>query len=91
MKNGTKTVHELKTDPGCFQAMARGKKTFEIRYDDRGYKAGDRLHLRETQFTGEEMKAGSPLIYTGQEEWLLVRYIMRGPTYGLKEGWVIMS
>jgi hypothetical protein len=37
------------------------------------------------------MKAGKALVYTGREEWMLVRYILRGPLYGLQEGWVIIS
>lgn len=82
---------ELKTDHKVFEATFRGKKRFEIRYDDRGYKVDDVLLLRETQYTGEEMKAGQPLIYTGREMPARVRYILRGPIYGLKEGWVIMD
>jgi hypothetical protein len=41
------TTHELKTTPGPFQAIWEGRKTFEIRYDDRGYQTGDKLDLRE--------------------------------------------
>jgi hypothetical protein len=84
-------IHELKTDTEVFTAFADGMKTFEIRFDDRDFKVGDLLLLKETQHTGEEMKDGKPLIYTGQEDWLKVRYILRGPIYGLREGWVIMS
>ena len=52
--------HELKTDPDVFDEVARGEKTFEIRYNDRNFQIGDRLTLRRTDFTGEEMKAGKP-------------------------------
>lgn len=40
-------THELKTAPGYFQMVWDGRKTFEIRYDDRGYQRGDHLVLRE--------------------------------------------
>lgn len=83
--------HILKTDPEVFKAMEEGRKNFEIRFDDRDFKVGDQLHLLETQFTGEEMKAGKPLVFTGGENWMRVRYILRGPAYGLQAGWVIMS
>jgi hypothetical protein len=41
------TRHELKTWPAYFQQVWTGKKTFEIRYDDRGYQRGDHVVLRE--------------------------------------------
>lgn len=84
-------THELKTDPEVFEALHQGNKTFEIRFDDRGYRVGDRLLLKETRHSGEEMKQGKPLVYTGRMMGFAVSYILRGPIYGLKEGWVIMS
>jgi hypothetical protein len=84
-------VHHLKTDPKPFQATYLGDKPYEIRFDDRGFEIGDTLTLEETKFTGEEMKAGKPLIYTGRYEGMVIHYILRGPICGLKEGWVILS
>ncbi len=83
--------HELKTDPACFVGTLAGQKTWEIRYDDRGYKVNDILVLKETQESTEAMKAGAPLVYTGREIGVVVTYLMRGPVYGLQDGWVIMS
>lgn len=84
-------VHDLKTDSAVFRAVANGLKTYEIRRDDRDYKVGDVLHLRETAATGAEMAAGAPLEYTGNEVVKLVTHILRGPIYGLADGWVILS
>lgn len=42
--------HELKTSPGYFEQIWQGLKTFEIRYDDRGYQRGDTVELREFDF-----------------------------------------
>lgn len=39
--------HELKTWPAYFEATWRGDKTFEIRYEDRGFQKGDTVILRE--------------------------------------------
>lgn len=39
--------HELKTTPGYFEQVWTGAKTFEIRYDDRGYQRGDEVVLQE--------------------------------------------
>lgn len=40
-------IHDLKIRPVYFEAVEDGRKTFEIRYDDRDYQVGDRLILRE--------------------------------------------
>lgn len=40
-------THHLKTKPEYFQAVINGKKPFEIRYNDRGFKQGDRVILEE--------------------------------------------
>lgn len=83
--------HELKTDPEVFDAVVAGKKTFEIRLDDRHYQLHDILVLRKMEFTGEEMKGGKPLNFIGQPFYVYVTYILHGPIYGLGEGWVIMA
>lgn len=84
-------IHQLKTDPGVFDAVIQGKKTFEIRLNDRDYRVGDVLKLCETVYVGEAMKVGAPLIYTGRDCYVEVTYILYGPIYGLQEKWVIMS
>ena len=84
-------THTLKTDHAAFQAVAAGLKTFEIRKDDRGFQVGDRLDLLETVSTGAEMAAGAPLEYTGGQVWVFVTHILRGPIYGLADGWVVLS
>ena len=83
--------HELKTDPEVFTAVWEGVKPWEIRKNDRDYQAGEKLLLRETEHTGEEMKAGKPLIYTGREILARIVYVLYGPVYGLAFGWCIMS
>jgi hypothetical protein len=83
--------HELKTDPQVFDDVVGGRKTFEIRKDDRGYEVGDVLKLRRTRYKGGEMAEGLPLEYIGSPFYVNVTYILRGPIYGLADGWVIMS
>lgn len=83
--------HELKTDPGVFEDVIKGRKPFEIRKDDRGYAVGDLLKLRKTKHTGAEMSEGAPLEYVGPPLYVYVTYILRGPIYGLADGWVIMG
>ena len=40
-------IHTLKTINPWFQMMLDSKKSFEVRVNDRNYKPGDVLHLRE--------------------------------------------
>jgi hypothetical protein len=82
-------MHELKTDPIVFAESLRGDKPFEIRFDDRGILPGDLLILKETQYTGEEMRSGKPMIYTGRA---LSRIVTNKTTgYGLLDGWAIFG
>ena len=81
--------HVLKTDHVVFQDVLDVNKTFEIRFNDRGYQVGDLVILKETEFTGEQMKSGQPLVYTGREIQKRISYVLSG--YGLHEGWVILG
>lgn len=38
--------HDLKIEPPYYQAILDGKKTFEVRYNDRGFNAGDIVILQ---------------------------------------------
>ena len=40
-------IHNLKTWPEYFKLMIEGKKTFELRKNDRDFQVGDRLDLLE--------------------------------------------
>lgn len=46
-------THHLKILPEYFQGVINGKKPFEIRYNDRDFKKGDRVILEE--YTGKEL------------------------------------
>lgn len=83
------TTHELKTDPEVFEDIVEGIKKCEIRLNDRNYREGDLLSLRETQYSYAEMQAGASLIYTGRVYTALVTHVQSG--YGLKEGHVALS
>ena len=87
----TVRTHTLKTDPDVFDAVASGEKTFEIRWNDRGYQVGDVLFLRKTRYTGAQMIEGLPLEYIGDPIRATVTYVLQGPVYGLAHGWVIMG
>lgn len=53
-------IHELKILPEYFDAVISGRKRFEIRKNDRDYKVGDQLILKEwsqDNYTGDSYKA----------------------------------
>lgn len=55
-------VHNVKSWPHQFGAIIEGRKTAELRKNDRGYQVGDRLLLREWDpfrnlYTGRSAKA----------------------------------
>lgn len=81
-------THELKTFPHPFAAVVKGTKMFEFRCDDRtpGFRVGDRLVLRE--FHKDD---GPPGAYTGRSLTVVVTYLLRGPDFGIPEGFVCMS
>lgn len=96
--------HELKTDPRPFAAVWDGTKLYEIRKDDRvrhvqdpngtpgeatPYAVDDKLLLRETRFSAEQMKGGRQLEYTGRLVLCVVTHKLTG--YGLQDGWCILG
>lgn len=82
-------LHRLKTDPAVFDDVEGNRKTHEIRFNDRNFAVGDRLELLKTQYSGEEMRNGAPLIYTGDVCYRTVSHVLSG--YGLDKDWVILS
>lgn len=77
-------IHVLKTWTAYFEAVADGRKTFEIRKNDRNYQVGDTLILRDWDPNEGE--------YTGRRIEVEVTYVTDGGTLGcLTEGYVCMS
>lgn len=78
-------IHFLKTWPEFFEATLSREKNFEVRVNDRDFKVGDILILQEyppPEFSG--LCSGRSLART-------VKYIFRGPMFGLAEGYVVMG
>jgi hypothetical protein len=84
-------VHELKCDKIPFKYLFNEEKSCEIRYNDRTFSTGDRLLLRETKYSGAEMRKGKPLIYTGSSISARITHILYDRRYGLQEGFVCLS
>lgn len=74
-------IHFLKEDELYYNDVITGKKTFEVRYNDRDYKVGDYICLNERRINGA---------YTGRREFFRIEYILDHPQY-CKDGYVILA
>lgn len=73
--------HYLKTLPQLYQAVERGDKPFGVRFNDRNFKVGDMLHLREFV---------PPETYTGREIQREVTYVLDDERF-CKTGFVVLG
>lgn len=73
-------VHHIRIGTSFFDDVCSGKKSFELRKNDRGYEQGDILEMSE--FTNGK--------YTGRSVRAQVTYILEDFA-GLKEGYCIMA
>jgi len=74
-------THELKILPKYYDEIIQGKKDFEIRKNDRDFKEGDVVILKEFvdgNCTGNYIKA-------------IIDYIFHGGSYGLEKGYCVFS
>jgi hypothetical protein len=76
-------IHELKTWPEPFAAVLAGLKRHEVRKNDRNFKAGDSLLLREYDPATKE--------YTGRRACVFVDYVSYGGKFGLPKSLCVMS
>jgi hypothetical protein len=89
-------THELKSWPEFFADVATGKKNFELRRNDRDYRPGDELVLREWEPGDHPDRATAR--YTGREHRVIVTYVLTGagvgciaPLKGLALGYCILG
>jgi hypothetical protein len=75
-------IHELKTHPEYFQKSIERIKKFEIRYNDRNFKFGDEIILKEYDYQLN--------IYTGREIYGVITYIL-ADFIGLEKDYIAFS
>ena len=78
-------IHKLKLNAKYYEDSERGIKTFEIRKNDRDYKIGDVLELREYI---EDIRGLG--YYTGNVHWKIITYILDDDLY-LAPGYVCLG
>ena len=76
-------IHELKTWPDPYRGIEQGHKTAEFRENDRLFNTLDYLYLREwAPDVGQ---------YTGSALMARVTHVLRGPDFGVPDGYVVLS
>lgn len=75
-------IHQLKTWPEFFEHLWTGRKTFEIRKNDRNFRPGDQLLLDE--YCRDKRR------YTGRQAEATVALVIHEAP-GLMKGHVVMS
>lgn len=98
-------THELKCALRYFAAVLDGSKPFEVRRNDRGFKVGDELHIREYdtwvvggRYVADDVSTSSVRWveahergYTGRECRRVVTYVLAGPAFGIEAGFCVMG
>lgn len=82
MKRLTQT-HELKTWTEYFDAVLAGKKTFEVRKNDRDFHEGDILLLNKWDNVKNE--------YAGSQTAFTITYVLKGGQFGIEEGYCVLG
>lgn len=75
--------HHLKTWTEYYEAVENGSKTFEVRLNDRDFKAGDLLVLEEWDRVNG--------VYTGRSCERTVSFILTGDRFGIDSRFVVMA
>lgn len=80
-------THDLKIWPEYFEAICDGRKTWEVRTNDRDFREGDTLHLREYQpvVWSDKGICTTAAHYTGRTIDVTVKYAVSLPD-GLHTG-----
>lgn len=79
-------LHTLKTWPEHFEALSAGRKTAEMRLNDRDFKEGEHLDLCEY----DPSKSGDEG-YTGRSITVKVTHVLHGPGFGVEPGYCMLS
>lgn len=75
-------IHEIKLKIEFCDDVLNGRKSFEIRHNDRGYQAGDKVKFIPVR---ERVNASHPI----EQETYLITYVLSG--WGIQEDWVVFS
>lgn len=75
-------IHEVKCLREFFVPIIEGRKTFEVRKNDRNYKVGDGLLLIEIYKNGRS---------SGRAAYCHISYILPGGSYGISPEYCVLG
>ena len=88
-------IHDLRTWPQFFEAVADRSKPFEVRRDDRDFQPGDWLLLEEYDPTDSgQPRVYEPKGYTGRKLIRRITYVLRGQAatdVGVRAGFCVLG
>lgn len=86
----TATVHELKTLARYFDAVGDGRKTFEVRKNDRAFQTGDVLELVKIDDKGYYVTP--PDDRFGKTKLRKrITYLLQGGQFGIEPGYCVLG
>ncbi len=75
-------IHGLKILPKYYEAVATGNKNFEVRKNDRNFKVGDYVYLKE--FENRR--------YTGRGAFRVITYVLTSEEFeGIADGYCVFG
>jgi hypothetical protein len=80
--------HDLKILAPYFEAVIDGRKTFEVRKNDRGYQSMDTVTLLEYDPEHKGYYRSEAEMYTGRKHTATIGYVTG---YEQKDGYVVFS
>lgn len=91
-------VHELKIKEEYYRDVALGRKTFELRKNDRNYQVGDLIKFNDALFVRESEKSNNKDCWCEEycpapsETLFVITYILKDvPEYGLDKDYCILG
>ncbi len=87
----SETVHQLKTWGRYFDAVADGRKTFEVRRNDRAFQTGDVIERARMDNEGRYYSHGSDGHLSRVTLRKRITYLLQGGQFGIEPGYCVLG
>jgi hypothetical protein len=83
--------HKLKCLDDFYQDVITGKKTFEVRKNDRDFAIGDTIDQQEITVGPNQFTGLDEFSYTGETMKMEITYMLKGGRWGIEEGYCVLG